>query len=293
MKTLSPTLLAAQKKAQRQPVVEAKVYDFEAGIKRLSWTRVYEGSEPDAPHGIAFDGKGDMHRIRAAAGNAIYYQKLKLPIGTPSSFPLTFPIVLFTEPILFSQWTLIASNCFGPCAIAASGSRVYIFYRTTTNVLWKYYSHDYGATWTSAELVPYTEVVSLAACWWGTGNIVVCFALKAVYPARINGIVLNTDTQVATQREWFDGAHPLLETYGIGATFNPFWPEIEIVLAGRQSDSPYNHYDLFRTWFSDTYHFGGLESFLVAPRERTSPISTPTAIYPSTPRTMRPTASSP
>jgi len=54
MKTLSATLEAAQKKPHRLPYVEAKVYDYEAGIKRLTWTRLYEGSEPDqrryAPH---------------------------------------------------------------------------------------------------------------------------------------------------------------------------------------------------------------------------------------------------
>jgi hypothetical protein len=94
MKTLTATLLAAQKKPHRLPYVEAKVYDYEAGIKRLSWTRVYEGSEPDNYHGIAFDGNGDMHRIRAGGGNALYYQKQECPFGAPTSFPLTFPVPL-------------------------------------------------------------------------------------------------------------------------------------------------------------------------------------------------------
>jgi len=35
MRTLSDTLLAAQKKADRLPYVEAKIYDYEVGIKRL------------------------------------------------------------------------------------------------------------------------------------------------------------------------------------------------------------------------------------------------------------------
>jgi len=33
MRTLNATLLAAQKKAHRLPYVEAKVYDYEAGIE--------------------------------------------------------------------------------------------------------------------------------------------------------------------------------------------------------------------------------------------------------------------
>jgi hypothetical protein len=246
MRTLSATLLASQKKPDRFPYVEAKVYDYEAGIKRLAWTRLYTGSELDNHHGIAFDGQGSMHRIRAAAGNILYRQKITDP--RPSSD--------------YTQWTQIATDCAGPCAIAAYGAKVYIFYKTTGNVLWKYYSHDYGQTWDDAQLVSYADVLSLAACWWGSGNIVVCFALKS---NQLNGITLDTSTQTATPHTWSDGNHPLLDTYGIGATYNPFWPAMEVVFAGKESDSPYNHYDLFRTRFSNTYNFLALESFLMSP----------------------------
>ncbi len=246
MRTLSSTLLAAQKKPDRLPYVEAKVYDYEAGIKRLSWTRLYTGSEPDNHHGIAFDGQGSMHRIRADAGNILYRQKIADP--GPSSD--------------YSLWTQIATDCAGPCAIAAYGAKVYIFYRTITNVLWKYYSHDYGQTWSNAQLVAYADVLSLAACWWGTGDIVVCFALKS---NELNGITLDTITQTAMQHTWSDANHPLLDTYGIGATYNDSPDQCEIVLAGKESDSPYNHYDLFRTKFSNTYEFLALESFLMSP----------------------------
>ena len=249
MRTLSTSLLAAQKKADRLPYVEAKVYDYEAGIKRLTWTRLCEGSGPDNHHGIAFDGQGDMHRIRAAAGNILYRQKITSP--GPSSD--------------FSQWTDIASDCAGPCAIAACGAKVYIFYRTTGNVLWKYYSHDYGQSWDDAQLASYSDVLSLAACWWGTGDIVVCFALKF---NELNGIVLDTSDQTTSQHiKEFHGAatHIFMDTCGIGATFNASTPAIQIVLAAREFDNPYNHYDLFRTRFSNTYNFLALESFLMSP----------------------------
>jgi hypothetical protein len=246
MRTLSDTLLSAQKKAHRLPYVEAEVRDYEQGIKRLTWTRLYTGSEPDNHHGSAFDGQGSMHRIRAAADNILYRQKITDP--GPSSD--------------YSQWINIATDCDGPCAIAAYGAKVYIFYKTTGNVLWKYYSHDYGQSWDDAQLISYADVLSMAACWWGTGDIVVCFALKS---NQLNGITLDTSTQTATQHVWSDGNHPLLDTYGIGATYNPFWPAIEIVFAGKESDTPYNHYDLFRTWFSSSYNFLALESFLAYP----------------------------
>jgi len=246
LRTLSATLLAAQKKVHRLPYVEAEVRDYEQGIKRLTWTRLYEGSEPDNHHGVAFDGQGSMHRIRAVAGNTLYRQKITNP-GPGSDY---------------SQWTQIATDCAGPCAIAASGARVYIFYKTTGNVLRKYYSHDYGESWQNAQLVSYADVLSMAACWWGTGDIVVCFALKS---NQLNGITLDTSTQTATPHTWSDANHPLLDTYGIGATFNAFWPCCEIALAAKESDTPYNHYDLFRTKFSITYNFGALESFLMSP----------------------------
>jgi hypothetical protein len=246
MKTLSATLEVAQKKPDRLPYVEARVYDFEQGIKRLTWSRLYEGSETDNHHGIAFDGQGSMHRIRAGAGNTLYRQKI--PDPNPQS--------------PFSQWTQIASDCQGPCAIAACGARAYIFYRSTGNVLWKVYSHNYGDTWSNAQLVSYADVLSLAACWWGTSDIMVCFALKA---SEINGIVLDSSDQSTSQHTWSDGNHPLLDTCGIGATYDSSIPACLIVFAGKESDTPYNHYDLFRTQFSDTYNFLALQSFLLAP----------------------------
>jgi hypothetical protein len=248
MRTLSATLLAAQKKADRLPYVEAKVYDYETGIKRLTWTRIYTGSEPDNHHGIAFDGQGSMHRIRAD-GSSLYRQKIAGPDDQSD----------------YSQWTQLAADCAGPCAIAAAGARVYIFYRTSTNALWKYYSHDYGQTWNNAQLVAYADVLSLAACWWGTGDIVVCFALKS---NELNGIVLDSSDQSVSQHtEAFHGAatHVFLDTYGTGATFNSSTPAIEIVLAAKESDSPYNHYDLFRTQFSNTYNFLVIDNFLSYP----------------------------
>jgi hypothetical protein len=272
MKTLTATLLAAQKKSSRLPYVEAKAYDYEAGIKRLSWTRVYEGTEPDNHHGIAFDGQGDMHRIRSGGSGALLYQKQECPFGVPASFPLTFPVSLVDGPA-FDTWSLIADDCFGPCAIAASGAKVYIFYRhSELNKLYKLYSHDYGETWQNAQLADYSEVASLAACWWigpdpqSPTPIVVCLALKASYPAKINAIALDTQDQSTTEHEWYDGNHPLLETFGIGATYTSSpYPSIAIVIAGKESDSPYNHYDLFRTSIDGYYSFLALESFLMAP----------------------------
>jgi len=245
MRTLSSTLTAAQKKPDRLPYVEAKVYDFEQGIKRLSWERLYEGSEADNHHDIAFDGQGSMHRIRAAADNKLYRQKITSP----------------DENSDYTQWTQLADNCQGPCAIASYGAKIYIFYRTTGNVLWKYYSHNYGDTWSNAQLVDYTDVLSMAATWWSTGNIVVCFALKA---GQQNGIVLDSSDQSTSEHTWLGSVnHPFSTTLGIGASFTP--NHIDIVIAALEAGDPYNLYGLYRQTFDNTYTFSDVEPFIISP----------------------------
>jgi hypothetical protein len=190
-----------------------------------------------------------MHRIRADAANALFYQRITSPAaGSP-----------------FATWTQIATDCAGPCAIAAFGARVYIFYRTTGNVLWRRFSHDHGATWTTSQLSTFTEVVSMAAAWWSTGINVVCLAIRSTTPARIARLVVNTDTQAVSEADWNDANHPLLATFGIGATFNSSMNQIEIVFAGRQSATPYNHHNLFRTSLDATFTFLALRSFLMSP----------------------------
>ncbi len=251
MRTLSASLTAAQKKPDRLPYVEAKVYDFEQGIKRLSWSRLYEGSEADNHHGIAFDGQGSMHRIRAAADNKLYHQKI--PDPSPQS--------------QFSNWTQIATDCYGPCAVAAHGAKVYIFYRTTGNVLWKYYSHNYGQDWSNAQLVDYADVLSMAATWWVGPNpesptpIVVCFAAKA---AELNAIVLDSSDQETTQHTHSEPQnHPLTTTYGIGASFTP--NHIDVVFAAKETAEPYSFIALYRTQLDSNYDWLAFQYFITAP----------------------------
>jgi hypothetical protein len=243
MRTLSETLLAAQKKADRLPYVEAKVYDYEQGIKRLAWTRLYTGSEPDNHHGIAFDGQGSMHRVRAGGTSSLYYQKITDP--GPSSD--------------YSQWTEIATDCAGPCAIAACGAKVYIFYkRNEPNELYKLYSHDYGQNWSNAQLYALADVLSLAAAWKGTTDIVGCFAATAI---KISAIMLDTGTQVPTEHYY---NHGLDTTYGLGAAYQD--GGFPIVLAGKDTDVATGivTYALYSTALTSTNTFLSLRILLSA-----------------------------
>jgi hypothetical protein len=239
---ISPTLLAAQKSPHRLPYVEAKVYDYEQGIKRLTWTRLYDGSETDNHHGIAFDGQGSMHRIRSGGSGTLLYQKITNPGPTSD----------------YSQWTEVATDCAGPCAIAAYGAKVYVFYRKTDNTLRKYYSHNYGQDWSNAQLTTTADVLSMAAAWKGTTTTVVCFAATAI---KVYAITLDSTDQTTTP---YDYNHGLDTTYGIGATYQD--GDFPIVLAGKDTDvgTSIVSYALFATRFTSIYSFMALRVLLTA-----------------------------
>ena len=417
MKSLSATLLAAQRKADRLPYVEAKVYDYEQGIKRLHWTRLYEGSEPDNHHGIAFDGQGAMHRIRADTGwaegkligeddhacdatvdtgyiwadrfiasvtgvmdqfrvkvdgagnlkvavyaddagepgvllnalntdqavtagwNTISFPDTSLTSGTDywlafisdakitcryssagkvkrykvqayagysfqdpapdmsnlDGYPdlvagwraATPDSLLYRQKITspgagsdYTSWTLITDNCHGPCAIAASGAKIYIFYRKGDNTIRKYYSHNYGMDWTDAELSTYDDVLSMAAAWWAAGDIVVCFCAKAT---ELNAIVLDTSDQSKSEHTHSEPlTHPLLNTYGIGAAYET--DHMAIVFAGKQDDAPYDFYALYRTQLSNAYNWLAWEYFITAPDGEDVTFEYPDCHIPSSPQ---------
>lgn len=270
MKTLTATLEAAQQSLHRRPHVEALVHDLEQGVGRLPWERVYTGSEPESHHDFAIDGNDRMHRIRVE-GTWLYHQRTAASFAT--AFPATFPIPLADTPN-FSSWSLITTGCAGPCAIAASGDKVYIFYRTTGNVVAYYYSHNGGLSWNIGTLASYADVMSMAAAWWtgGTGHNVVCFTLRT---NELSAIVWDTDTDsLVVQRIMTftpPHTHIITNTYGIGATYNDAAVRIQIVFAGRRETTPYDTYELFRTQLSATHYFASLESFVVTPVDPLDP----------------------
>ncbi|OGO52123.1 MAG: hypothetical protein A2148_12495 [Chloroflexi bacterium RBG_16_68_14] len=71
MRTLSSTLLAAQKATSGVPYVEVKVSNRVANITRLRWASQYSASLPDDEHGAAADASY-LHRVRVRAGTPQY-----------------------------------------------------------------------------------------------------------------------------------------------------------------------------------------------------------------------------
>src|SRR3990170_3408249 len=84
MRTLSASLLAAQKSASAVPYLKVVVSDRIGGVRRLAFTRLYTGSEADGYHAAAMPSDGSLLRARVASGR-LYYQRVASP-GAGSNF---------------------------------------------------------------------------------------------------------------------------------------------------------------------------------------------------------------
>src|SRR2546422_11679572 len=82
MRTLSAGLLAAQRGSSAVPYLKVTISDRIGGIRRLAFSRLYSGSEPDSYHVAAIPGDGSLLRSRVAGGR-LYYQRVAHP--RPSS----------------------------------------------------------------------------------------------------------------------------------------------------------------------------------------------------------------
>jgi hypothetical protein len=133
MRTLSAPLLAAQRSASAVPYLKVVISDRIGGIRRLAWSRLYNGAEPDGYHAAAMPGDGSLIRARIS-GERLYYQRVTTP-GSGSNF---------------GSWTDLAATA-ADVALCADGSRVLLFFVDPDGVTLKVReSTDNGATLGSA-----------------------------------------------------------------------------------------------------------------------------------------------
>jgi len=140
MRTLSSTLLAAQKSSARLPHAKVEILDRVAGITRLNWARLYSGSEPDFHHAVAVPGDGSLVRARV---NPTSYQLYRQRVASPG------------PGSDFSPWTAVCpvSSASG-IALASRSSHVLLFYvDTDQRTITVRESTDYGATFGSATAI--------------------------------------------------------------------------------------------------------------------------------------------
>ena len=146
MRSLTSTLLAAQKSASGSPFVRVQVRERIGNIVRLRWERLYTGSEPDTYHALTVPGDASLVRARVASGT-LYYQRVAGP-GPGSDF---------------SSWTSLGSVAQADVALASRGSTVLLFYVDTDGVTIRVReSQDYGATLGS----PVTVATAAGAVGW-------------------------------------------------------------------------------------------------------------------------------
>ena len=163
MRTLSSTLLTAQKQASRQPFVEVKMTNRQMGVVRLDWTRLYTGTEPDGPHAVTMPGDGSLIRVRvtdAADGRKLYRQRVTAPESLSD----------------YTQWTYTGSYSILAVALCSLGTEISLFWVDTGCKLQRQKSTDGGTNWSSPELLDYvtsTAVYGLAAAYKANGDIAV------------------------------------------------------------------------------------------------------------------------
>jgi hypothetical protein len=162
-------LLAAQKEASRTPYVEVKASNKHAGVVKLRWERLYEGSEDDYHHAAAMPGDGSLVRVRVtppADSRKLYRQRVAAP-GPQSDF---------------SQWTYTGQYDVLAVACGALGAEVSIFWINGDRELYHLKSSDYGASWGGPQLLTYsptTAVKGLASAYKPNGDIALFFADQA------------------------------------------------------------------------------------------------------------------
>ncbi|GEM_PF-282338 len=133
MRTLSSTLLAAQKSPSSVPYIKVEVKNRIAGITRLEWERLYEGSEADFYHAATIPGDGSLIRFRIDPTTGTLYRSRVISPDENSDF---------------SQWTSTGRTALA-VACTALGAEVLVFAIESSSPyhIYRQESSDYGATW--------------------------------------------------------------------------------------------------------------------------------------------------
>ncbi len=177
MRNLNSLLLAAQKSQSAVPYVQVRLRAQVGGVARLSWERLYSGTEADCFHAVTMPGDGSLLRARVDPSTAhVLVQRVASP-GPGSNF---------------ATWSSLASvSPNAPIALASNGSQALLFFVDTNGTTLKLAaSSDYGQSFASPTtlLTASGTVSALAAELKPDGTAVVIFAVAGVvYRIRRSG----------------------------------------------------------------------------------------------------------
>lgn len=170
MRTLTATLLAAQKAASAIPVFKATVSDRVAGVKRLSFSRLYTGAEPESFHALTFPADGALVRGRTVAGppTGIAIQRTPNP-GPGSDFSI------------WQSYIYSGLRTDAPIAACSRGQEIIFFLSDTFNNIILFTSTDNGANWTWGSAGNFGgPITSLGADFKSNGDIALFFTIGAM-----------------------------------------------------------------------------------------------------------------
>ena len=246
MRALSESLLAAQKQAARIPYVKLEASNKIAGVTRLDWTRLYNGSEDDYFHALTIPGDGSLVRVRITPpsdSRKLYRQRIANP-GIESDF---------------SQWTYTNQYNVVIVAAASLGAEVSIFWIQSDRKIQRIKSTDYGVNWSSPELIDYsptTAINGISAAYKPTGEIALFFADQStLYVKKYeNG-------QWQTKSAWDKTTG---ELSGVATIYDGDW---NLFITGQDSD---NNFKLWSLVYGDggdvaAGSWGELKNFAQAP----------------------------
>jgi len=213
MRSLSPTLLAAQRQASQRPYLKVEAFDRAAGVARLYFNRLYTGTEPDYYHAVTMPGDGSLIRARLDPSTYdIYLQRVVNP-GPGSDF---------------SSWTGQGTSSAGAgTALCSRGASVLFFVvGLDQKTIYCKESTDYGATftvWSQVVTAPYP--VTLMAADISTAGIVALFYVAAatIYVVRKSGGSWGSATA------W---PHSLSSVSGLACIYSGDW---NLALAGEDA----------------------------------------------------------
>lgn len=169
MRNLDSALLAAQKSSSAVPYVQVQIRGQIGGVARLSWERLYSGTEADYFHAVTMPGDGSLIRARVDPSTAqLLIQRVASP-GPGSNF---------------ASWSALASVSLNAAiALASSGASVLLFYVNTDGVTVKVRaSSDYGQSFGTAVTVATASgaVTALAGELKSNGTALVFYSVGGV-----------------------------------------------------------------------------------------------------------------
>jgi hypothetical protein len=231
LRTLSTTLLAAQKSSARFPYVRVEVKERVGRVIRLNWTRLYSGSEPDFYHAATMPGDGSLLRARVDSSDyQLYYQRVANP-GPGSDF---------------SAW-----SSFGPVSslsgitLASSGATVLLFYvGPAFKTIYCRESTDYGQSFGSPAVVASADSVVgwLAAALNGQSVVALFYS--------VDGTVYVVKRSVGTWGSPSGWSNSLALVSGLGVVYQGDW---NLAVAGQPASGGSGNCGLWTCIYGDGY----------------------------------------